>query len=68
MGCRLLIADDHEVVRKNLREIIELKTDCVIVGEASDGVQAVQLAKQCTPDVVLVDISMLGLDGLDAAR
>lgn len=68
MPCRLLIADDHEIVRKNLREIIELKTDCVIVGEANDGVQAVELAKQFTPDVALVDISMPGIDGLDAAR
>jgi DNA-binding NarL/FixJ family response regulator len=68
MPCRLLIADDHEIVRKNLREIIELKTDCVIVGEAKNGVQAVELAKQFTPDVAVVDISMPGIDGLDAAR
>ena len=44
MSCRLLLVDDHEVVRKNLREIIEFKTDCVIVGEAVDGLQAVVLA------------------------
>jgi DNA-binding NarL/FixJ family response regulator len=68
MACRLLLADDHEVVRRNLREIIELKTDCVIVGEAQDGLQAVELAKQFTPDIALVDISMPGLDGLHAAR
>jgi DNA-binding NarL/FixJ family response regulator len=64
----LLLADDHELVRRNLREIIEFKTDCVIVGEAVDGLQAVILAKQFAPDIVLVDISMPGLDGLDAAR
>jgi DNA-binding NarL/FixJ family response regulator len=68
MSCRLLLADDHEVVRKNLREIIEFKTDCVIVGEAIDGLQAVRLAKEFAPDIALVDISMPGLDGLDAAR
>lgn len=46
MSCRLLLADDHEIVRKNLREIIEFKTDCVIVAEAIDGLQAVRLAKE----------------------
>jgi DNA-binding NarL/FixJ family response regulator len=68
MPCRLLLADDHALVRRNLREIIEFKTDCVIVCEAEDGLQAVSLAKQFEPDIALVDISMPGLDGLDAAR
>lgn len=68
MPCRLLLADDHAIVRENLREIIEFKTDCVIVGEATDGLQAVQLAKELAPDIALVDISMPGLDGLAAAR
>jgi DNA-binding NarL/FixJ family response regulator len=68
MPCRLLLADDHELVRKNLREIIEFKTDCVVVCEAKDGLQAVSLAKEFEPDIALVDISMPGLDGLDAAR
>jgi DNA-binding NarL/FixJ family response regulator len=68
MPCRLLLADDHEVVRRNLREIIEFKTDCVIVGEAGDGFEAVRLAKEFTPDIALLDVSMPGLDGLDAAR
>jgi DNA-binding NarL/FixJ family response regulator len=68
MSCRLLLADDHEIVRRNLREIIEIKTDCVIIGEATDGLEAVQLARQFTPDIALVDISMPKLDGLDAAR
>jgi DNA-binding NarL/FixJ family response regulator len=68
MPCRLLLADDHELVRKSLREIIEFKTDCVIVCEAKDGLQAVSLAKEFEPDIALVDISMPGLDGLDAAR
>src|ERR1700739_102836 len=68
MSCRLLLVDDHEVVRKNLREITEFKTGWVIVGEAVDGHQAVVLAKKFTPDIAVVDISMPGLDGLDAAR
>lgn len=68
MSCRLLIADDHELVRRNLREIIEVKTECVIVGEAADGLEAVKLAKECAPDIAVVDISMPRLDGLGAAR
>ena len=68
MPCRLLLADDHEIVRKNLREIIEFKTDCVIVGEAIDGLEAVRLAKEFAPDIAVMDISMPRLDGLDAAR
>jgi len=68
MPCRLLLADDHEIVRRSLREIIEMKTDCLVVAEAIDGLQAVQLAKEFAPDIVLVDISMPHLDGLDAAR
>jgi len=68
MSCRLLLADDHEIVRKNLREIIEFKTDCIIVGEAIDGLEAVRLAKEFAPDIAVMDISMPRLDGLDAAR
>jgi len=68
MSCRLLLVDDHEIVRKSLREIIEFKTDCEIVGEAVDGLQAVLLARKFTPDIAVVDISMPELDGLDAAR
>jgi DNA-binding NarL/FixJ family response regulator len=62
------LADDHDIVRRNLREIIESRTDCIIVGEAIDGVQAVQLVRELAPDLAVVDISMPLLNGLDAAR
>jgi DNA-binding NarL/FixJ family response regulator len=68
MPCRLLLADDHDIVRRNLREIIESRTDCIIVGEAMDGMQAVQLVRELAPDLAVVDISMPLLNGLDAAR
>jgi DNA-binding NarL/FixJ family response regulator len=62
------LADDHDIVRRNLREIIESRTDCIIVGEAIDGMQAVQLVRELAPDLAVVDISMPLLNGLDAAR
>jgi DNA-binding NarL/FixJ family response regulator len=62
------LADDHDIVRRNLREIIESRTDCIIVGEAMDGMQAVQLVRELAPDLAVVDISMPLLNGLDAAR
>ena len=55
MRCRLLLADDHDIVRRNLREIIESRTDCIIVGEAIDGMQAVQLVRELAPDLAVVD-------------
>jgi two-component system, NarL family, response regulator YdfI len=63
---RVLIADDHEVVREGLRMILEAEDGFAVVGEASDGVQAVELAGQLEPDVVLMDLRMPKMDGLEA--
>jgi two-component system, response regulator PdtaR len=63
---RVVIADDHEPTRVLLRTLIELE-GMQVVGEAVDGNQAVALALQHEPDVVLLDINMPGLDGLGAA-
>ncbi len=65
---RVLLADDHAVLRAGLRLLLDAQADMEVVGEASTGDQAVTQAKKLTPDVVLLDITMSGPDGLDAVR
>jgi DNA-binding NarL/FixJ family response regulator len=65
---RVLLADDHIVVRQGLRALLAAEEDMEIVGEADNGRQAVQLAKQLLPDVAVVDIAMPVLNGLEATR
>lgn len=68
MGTRILIVDDHEIFRRGLRSLLESHPDWEVCGEASDGQDAVEKAKQLQPDVVVLDITMPRLNGLDAAR
>lgn len=63
---RVLIADDHSIVRKGLRSALEEDLDCRIVGEAANGREAVQLAEQTLPDVAILDIGMPQLNGIEA--
>ena len=63
---RLLVADDHRIVREGLRLILETEEDFVLVGEAADGREAVDLAAELQPDVILMDLRMPGMDGLAA--
>lgn len=63
---RVLIADDHEVVRDGLKLILETEEDFQVVGEAGDGAKAVQLTEELQPDVILMDLRMPGMDGLQA--
>jgi len=65
---RVLIADDHLVVREGLRAILGTALDLTLVGEAADGAEAVRLAGELAPDVVLMDLRMPGVDGIEAIR
>ena len=68
VNIRILIADDHQVLRDGLRLLLEKTPDIEVIGEASDGEEAISRAKELSPDVILMDITMSGLSGLEAAR
>ncbi|HET9912297.1 MAG TPA: response regulator transcription factor [Anaerolineales bacterium] len=63
---RILIADDHDVVRDGLKLILETEEDFQVIGEVGDGAKAVQLTEELQPDVILMDLRMPGMDGLQA--
>jgi len=68
MALRILLADDHKIVRDGLRNLLEKDPDIVVVGEAEDGREALQLARKLSPDVVIMDIAMPDLNGIEATR
>ena len=65
---RIILAEDHVVMRRGLRLVLEGQKDFQVVGEAGDGREAVQMAEKLRPDVVVMDISMPNLNGIEAAR
>ena len=65
---RVLVADDHTMIRSGLRALLDRESDIEVVGEAADGRQAVQKAQELLPHVVLLDIAMPFLNGIEAAR
>jgi len=65
---RILLVDDHQIMREGLMSLMAGEPDLEVVGDASDGRQAVQLAKRLKPDLVVMDISMPGLSGIEATR
>jgi two-component system, NarL family, response regulator NreC len=68
MTISLVLADDHPVVRRGMRAILESDADFSIVGEASDGLETVRLVERLKPDVLVLDLMMPGLSGLEALR
>ncbi len=64
----ILISDDHSLFRKSLRNIIESQHDMTVVGEAENGLVAVKQAKRHRPDIILMDVNMPEMDGIDATR
>jgi two-component system, NarL family, response regulator NreC len=68
MPIRILLADDHAVVRDGVRALLEKQTDMEVVAEAADGREAAQMAEELRPDVVIMDIAMPSLNGIDATR
>ncbi|HEX6354913.1 response regulator transcription factor [Actinophytocola sp.] len=68
MTLRVLLADDQDLVRAGFRVILGMEDDIEVVGEAGDGLAAVDLATRLEPDVVLMDVQMPGIDGLEATR
>ncbi|MFI9264392.1 response regulator [Streptomyces werraensis] len=65
---KVLLVDDHQVVRRGLRTFLEVQDDIEVVGEAADGAQGVALAGELQPDVILMDVKMPGMDGVEALR
>jgi NarL family two-component system response regulator LiaR len=65
---RVLVVDDHAIVRQGLRTFIDLQSDMEVVGEGTNGIEAVELAMQLNPDVILLDLIMPEMDGVEATR
>ncbi len=65
---RVLLAEDHTIVRQGLSALLRSEPDMEVAGEASDGLEAIEMAKKLIPDVVLMDIAMRNLNGLEATR
>jgi DNA-binding NarL/FixJ family response regulator len=68
MPIRILLADDHAIVRDGLRALLEKQPDMTVSGEAADGREAVQIAEENPPDVVVMDIAMPNMNGIEATR
>ncbi|MFF4371685.1 response regulator [Streptomyces sp. NPDC001594] len=65
---RVLLVDDHQVVRRGLRTFLEVQEDIEVVGEAADGAEGTDRAEELRPDVILMDVTMPGTDGIEALR
>src|SRR5688500_11803194 len=68
MSLKILLADDHQLMRQGLRSMLDEQPNVQVVGEADDGRTAVRMAKELRPDVVIMDVTMPDLNGIDATR
>jgi DNA-binding NarL/FixJ family response regulator len=68
MSIKILLAEDHHIIRQGLRALLEAQADFLVVAEADDGRTAVTLARKHTPDIIIMDVSMPELNGIDATR
>ena len=68
MSIKVLLVDDHQIIREGLRVMLEKEHDITIVGEAEDGRMAEQLARELVPDVIIMDVAMPDLNGIEATR
>jgi len=68
MSVKVALADDHQIVREGLRGILEREPDVQVIGEANDGRSLLELAQERSPDVVVMDVAMPGLNGVEATR
>src|SRR5437660_12865595 len=68
MPANVILADDHQIVRQGLRRLLDENPDTTVVGEAPDGREAVRLCTELNPEVVIMDVAMPGLNGIDATR
>ena len=68
MAIRIFLADDHKMMRQGLCALLKNQPDIEVVGEAEDGATAVRLVRELKPDIIIMDVNMPGMDGIDAAR
>ncbi|NLM05100.1 MAG: response regulator transcription factor, partial [Clostridiales bacterium] len=65
---KLLLVDDHSLVRQGIKQILELEEDLEVIGQASDGEEAIKKAQELKPDIILLDINMPKLNGINTLR
>ena len=68
MATKILLVDDHQILREGLRSLLETQPDMKIVGEAGEGRTALQLVRSLHPDVIIMDVNMEGMDGIEVTR
>jgi len=68
MSVKILLVDDHQVLREGLRSMLERQPDMQVVGEAPDGTVALRLVRELKPDLIIMDVNMPGMDGIDVTR